>query len=178
MALLAKQNIMARPAFGSAAIPRIAAPTSIRMVARSAASELLVGTHPWRAESPHHLSWSTCSSRRAHPQVETKTAVHILSGDSLESFITSNDTVLVDYYTEWCGPCKIIAPHFEEMAQQIPQIKFAKLNCTTDNAAKKIAMSQKVKALPTFHLFRGGERVAAFVGGKPNQLRKFVEEHL
>eukprot|EP00878_Enallax_costatus_P000733 GHUV01000846.1.p1 GENE.GHUV01000846.1~~GHUV01000846.1.p1 ORF type:complete len:152 (+),score=25.84 GHUV01000846.1:87-542(+) len=151
MALLAKQNIMARPAFGSAAIPRIAAPTSIRMVARSAASELLV---------------------------ETKTAVHILSGDSFESFITSNDTVLVDYYTEWCGPCKIIAPHFEEMAQQIPQIKFAKLNCTTDNAAKKIAMSQKVKALPTFHLFRGGERVAAFVGGKPNQLRKFVEEHL
>lgn len=72
----------------------------------------------------------------------------------------------------------MIAPYFEEMAQQIPQIKFAKLNCTSDNAAKKIAMSQSVKALPTFHMFRGGEKVASFVGGKPQQLRKFIDEYL
>lgn len=72
----------------------------------------------------------------------------------------------------------MIAPHYEEMAQQIPQVKFAKLNCTTDSAAKKIAMAQSVKALPTFHIFKGGERVGVFVGGKPNQLRKFVEEYV
>lgn len=77
-----------------------------------------------------------------------------------------------------CPRLQIIAPYFEEMAQQIPQIKFAKLNCTSDNAAKKIAMSHSVKALPTFHMFKHGEKVASFVGGKPQQLRRFIEEYL
>jgi thioredoxin 1 len=72
---------------------------------------------------------------------------------------------------------QMIAPHLEVMAQEMPGIKFAKLNCTTDASAKKIAMSQGIKALPTFHLFRGGERVGVFVGGKPQQLKKFLQEN-
>jgi thiol-disulfide isomerase/thioredoxin len=39
--------------------------------------------------------------------VETASAVHILTSDSYEGFIASNDLVLVDYYTDWCGPCKV-----------------------------------------------------------------------
>lgn len=109
--------------------------------------------------------------------VETASAVHVLSSESYESFIASNELVLVDYYTDWCGPCKMIAPHLEVMAQEMPAIKFAKLNCTTDASAKKIAMSQGIKALPTFHLFRGGEKVGVFVGGKPQQLKKFLQEN-
>jgi len=57
-------------------------------------------------------------------------------------------------------------------------MKFAKLNCTTEPSAKKIAMAQGIKALPTFHVFRNSERVGVFVGGKPSQLRKFIEEHI
>lgn len=72
---------------------------------------------------------------------------------------------------------QMIAPHLEVMAQEMPAIKFAKLNCTTDASAKKIAMSQGIKALPTFHLFRGGEKVGVFVGGKPQQLKKFLQEN-
>eukprot|EP00879_Flechtneria_rotunda_P000426 GHRR01000520.1.p2 GENE.GHRR01000520.1~~GHRR01000520.1.p2 ORF type:complete len:181 (+),score=35.72 GHRR01000520.1:79-543(+) len=105
-------------------------------------------------------------------------AVHSLSSDTYESFIAANDLVLVDYYTDWCGPCKMIAPYLEEMAQQLPQLKFAKLNCSSDPAAKKIAIAQGIKALPTFHMFRNSERVGILVGGKPQQLRKFVEEYL
>jgi thioredoxin-like negative regulator of GroEL len=66
----------------------------------------------------------------------------------------------------------------EEMAAEMTGIKFAKLNCTTDAAAKKIAMAQGVKALPTFHFFRKNERVGVFVGGKPAALRKFLTEQL
>jgi thioredoxin-like negative regulator of GroEL len=72
---------------------------------------------------------------------------------------------------------QIIAPHLEVMAQEMPSIKFAKLNCTTDANAKKIAMAAGIKALPTFHLFRGGAKVGVFVGGKPQQLRKFLQEN-
>eukprot|EP00878_Enallax_costatus_P047136 GHUV01057540.1.p1 GENE.GHUV01057540.1~~GHUV01057540.1.p1 ORF type:complete len:174 (+),score=42.42 GHUV01057540.1:51-524(+) len=110
-------------------------------------------------------------------ELETASAVHTLSSESYRTFIASNELVLVDYYTDWCGPCKIIAPHLEVMAQEMPAIKFAKLNCTTVANAKKIAMSQGIKALPTFHLFRGGEKVGVFVGGKPQQLKKFLLEN-
>jgi thioredoxin 1 len=72
----------------------------------------------------------------------------------------------------------MIAPHLEQMAQELPAMKFAKLNCTTETSAKKIAMAQGIKALPTFHVFRNSERVGVFVGGKPSQLRKFIEEHI
>jgi thioredoxin-like negative regulator of GroEL len=66
----------------------------------------------------------------------------------------------------------------EEMAVEMPHVKFAKLDCTTDVGAKKIAMAQGIKALPTFHLFRNNERVGVFVGGKPQALRKFLSEQL
>lgn len=77
----------------------------------------------------------------------------------------------------WLATLQMIAPHLEVMAQEISHVKFGKLNCTTDAAAKKIAMAQGIKALPTFHMFRGGERIGVFVGGKPQQLKKFIEEH-
>lgn len=66
----------------------------------------------------------------------------------------------------------------EEMANEMPNVKFAKLNCTTDPNAKKIAMSQGIKALPTFHLFKKNEKVGTFVGGKPSALRKFLDEQV
>jgi thioredoxin 1 len=101
-----------------------------------------------------------------------------LSSDEYDEFLASNELVLVDYYTDWCGPCKMIAPHLEEMATEMPNVKFAKLNCTTDANAKKIAMSAGIKALPTFHLFRNNEKVGTFVGGKPTALRKFLNEQV
>lgn len=77
-----------------------------------------------------------------------------------------------------CGRARVgVTCTQEEMAAEMTHVKFAKLNCTTDPAAKKIAMAQGIKALPTFHLFKNGEKAATFVGGKPQQLRKFLEEH-
>jgi thioredoxin 1 len=107
---------------------------------------------------------------------KTTSSVVSLSSDEYDEFIAQNELVLVDYYTDWCGPCKMIAPHLEEMANEMPNVKFAKLNCTTDPDAKKIAMSQGIKALPTFHLFRKNEKVGTFVGGKHSALRKFLDE--
>ncbi|KAF8062959.1 HMA1 [Scenedesmus sp. PABB004] len=103
-------------------------------------------------------------------------SVVAITGASFASYLAENELVLVDYYTQWCGPCKMIAPHLEEMAQQIKGVKFAKLDCTTDAEAKKIAMAAGIKALPTFQMFRNGERVGVFVGSKHVQLRKFVED--
>lgn len=118
-------------------------------------------------------------ARSASVSVSTEGKVVALSSGEYEEFLAAHadSTVIVDYYTDWCGPCKMIAPHLEEMAAEMTHVKFAKLNCTTDPAAKKIAMAQGIKALPTFHLFKKGERAATFVGGKPQQLRKFLEEH-
>lgn len=66
----------------------------------------------------------------------------------------------------------------EEMASEMPNVKFVKLDCTTDPAAKKIAMGLGIKALPTFNLYKNNEKVGTFVGGKPTGLRKFLDEQL
>lgn len=66
----------------------------------------------------------------------------------------------------------------EEMAAEMPNVKFVKLDCTTDPAAKKIAMGLGIKALPTFNLYKNNEKVGTFVGGKPTGLRKFLDEQL
>lgn len=60
----------------------------------------------------------------------------------------------------------------------MPNVKFVKLDCTTDPAAKKIAMGLGIKALPTFNLYKNNEKVGTFVGGKPTGLRKFLDEQL
>ncbi|MFA5077314.1 MAG: thioredoxin [Candidatus Micrarchaeia archaeon] len=70
--------------------------------------------------------------------------------------------VLVDFYAEWCPPCKMYAPAFEKTAAKMDgKIKFVKLN--VDNA-QEIATGYAVMSIPTTILFKGGKAAASFVG--------------
>lgn len=105
-------------------------------------------------------------------------AVTNLSDATFDEEIARADApVLVDFWAEWCGPCKMIAPILEEIAEeQGDALKIAKLNV---DEAGAIARRFEVMSIPTLILFQNGEPVKRVVGAKPKQaLLDDISEYL
>ena len=94
-----------------------------------------------------------------------------------EEVINSDKPVLVDFWAPWCGPCRIIAPIIEELAEEFEgQIKVGKLN-TDENP--NIAMQYGIRAIPTVILFKNGEVVDTRIGVQPKDaLKQMVMSHV
>jgi len=73
--------------------------------------------------------------------------------------------VVVDFWADWCGPCKTMAPEFAKAAQALePQVRFAKLDT---EAAQEAAAAHGIRSIPTMILFRDGQEVARQSGAMP-----------
>ncbi len=88
-----------------------------------------------------------------------------LSDSTFDESVGSSDTaIVVDFWAEWCGPCKMIAPALEEIAsEQSGRIKIAKLNVDEN---PETARRYDVMSIPTLLVFQGGEPVKRLVGAK------------
>jgi len=86
-----------------------------------------------------------------------------LTDQSFERHVSRSDIpVVVDFWADWCGPCKMMAPQFEQAAKQLePEVRFAKLD--TD-AAQATAARFNIRSIPTIALFKGGREVARQAG--------------
>lgn len=89
--------------------------------------------------------------------------------------LQSDLPVLVDFWAEWCGPCKAMAPHVDTLAGEMQDsLKVGKVN--TDNE-QHIASEFGITAIPTLLLFRGGKEIKRFVGARSlDDLRKTVQQ--
>lgn len=84
---------------------------------------------------------------------------HVSSHGAFDELLASTRYVIVDFYADWCGPCKAIAPHFLKMAStySIPGfLAFAKVN--VDNVGS-VAQKHGITAMPTFMFFKDGKQV-------------------
>lgn len=97
----------------------------------------------------------------------------ILSDDTFSSVISDrSEPVLVDFWAEWCGPCKAIAPILDEIAdEQVGTLQIAKLNV---DEAPETAREHQVMSIPTMIVFKDGQAVKRIVGAKPKE--KLLEE--
>jgi len=105
-------------------------------------------------------------------------AIKQVTDDSFEQDVLRSDTpVLVDYWAEWCGPCKMIAPILDEVSRDYDgRIAIAKLN-VDENAATTAKYA--VRGIPTLMLFKNGSMVATKVGAlSKSQLTVFLDSHL
>ncbi|MBT7252744.1 MAG: thioredoxin [Candidatus Nitrosopelagicus sp.] len=100
-----------------------------------------------------------------------------LTSQNFNQEIRNNNLLLVDFWAEWCGPCKSMHPIFTRMAKKYKQIRFARVNV---DDAQDIAMKYGVQSIPTFIMFKNAEVVNTMVGavGEPGIhmiCKKFID---
>lgn len=87
-----------------------------------------------------------------------------LTADTFERTILDNDIVLVDFWADWCGPCKMFAPWYEQVSEQHDDVVFAKVDTETEQA---LAASFNIRSIPTLMAFRDDIMVFSQPGALP-----------
>jgi len=102
---------------------------------------------------------------------------HVNSADFDQQVMQASGPVLVDFWAEWCGPCKMIAPILDEIAKDMQgKVTVAKLNVDEDSA---VAQRFNIRGIPTLILFKDGKEVAQQVGAvSKSQLLKFLQQNV
>lgn len=101
-----------------------------------------------------------------------------VTDDTFEEVVLKSELpVLVDFWADWCGPCKMVAPVLEQLATELEgKLTIVKLNADEN---QETVREYGVMGLPTLNLYKNGEVVKQIVGAKPKRLiEKELEEHL
>ncbi len=93
---------------------------------------------------------------------------------SFEQEVINSDTpVVVDFWAEWCGPCKMIGPSLEEISDEMSNVKIVKVNIDENN---ETAIKYGVRSIPTMIMFKDGAPVDTKVGAAPkSDLAKWID---
>ena len=91
-----------------------------------------------------------------------------------QDVLNNDGLVLVDFYAQWCGPCKALGPILNSLAEQNPNLKIVKVDA---DEAQDLMSQYGVRGIPTLLLFKSGQVIATKVGAEPlPQLTQFINQ--
>ena len=91
-----------------------------------------------------------------------------------EKLIKDNKLVFIDFYAQWCGPCKRISPYIEELSEIFDHVKFIKIDV---EQMEELSISFKIEAMPTFVILKNGKEETRIVGCDKDKLKKMLKEY-
>jgi thioredoxin 1 len=103
--------------------------------------------------------------------------IHTTDGTFEEDVINSETPVLVDFWAEWCGPCKMIGPILEELAKDLgDKLKIAKIDVDDNN---QTAMKYAIRSIPTLIIVNNGSVQAQHIGAaSKGQIQEFINNNI
>ena len=89
--------------------------------------------------------------------------IHV-NKENFDQVVNSGKTVLLDFYADWCGPCRMVGPILEQIAAERPDVKVCKVNV---DEQRELAMRFNIMSIPTLMVVRNGQVVNTAVGARP-----------
>ncbi|KAG9396654.1 Thioredoxin [Carpediemonas membranifera] len=97
----------------------------------------------------------------------------IESVEEFQQLISGDKAVVVDFFAQWCPPCKMIGPRFVKISEENPDVTCVKVDVDANTGAARIA---GIRAMPTFKSFKNGQVIGEVVGANEGAIRQLVEK--
>lgn len=86
--------------------------------------------------------------------------------DNLESLISQDKTTIIDFWAEWCGPCRMLGPILDKLAEENPTIQVVKVDVDSNS---ELSAQYGIKSIPSVHIYKNGVETSRFVGAKSKE---------
>ena len=118
----------------------------------------------------------TAKKKKGNKSSSNITPLH--SQQDIDTFLSKNDAVILEFMTDWCGACESIEGYFDELADEFGRtdgVRCARINCDKNKQTKKAATTYNIKSYPIFVAFRDGSLTTRFDGADKGKLEAMFE---